>query len=264
MREPLRILMLAANPIDRNKLALKTERELLRNKMSDNIEAGSCDLKMEWATRAEDLKQALRENQPHIVHFSGHGHDESICLEDDDRKSRPLSKRELGLLFNQSRNRIRVVVLNACYSARQVDALTELVDFVIGTTVPITDAAALRFTNDFYRAIATGGTVREAFSKAKANSDDPSGHGSQYEMLVRPGADETTPLLPPSANNLIKVRIGKLKAKQANVGDTITEGAIPLPVARSSHNENTQIDFQCEDMDLDTLNAATDIWKQSR
>src|SRR5215510_2563061 len=100
-REALRILMLAANPLDQYRLEVTEEYRLLRNKMHDKNEAGTCDLRLEWAASAENLKQALRENRPHIVHFAGHGHDESICLEDDDRKSRPLSKRELGMLFNQ-------------------------------------------------------------------------------------------------------------------------------------------------------------------
>ena len=100
----LRILMLAANPIDRNRLALTEEYRLLRGKLFDNIDAGSCDLRVEWAARAADLKRALRETQPHIVHFSGHGGDEHISLEDEERKSRPLSKTNLQLLFNSSRN----------------------------------------------------------------------------------------------------------------------------------------------------------------
>ncbi len=263
MREPLRILMLAANPVDRNRLALTEEYRLLRGKMFDNIDSGSCDLRVEWAARAADLKRALRETQPHIVHFSGHGGDESISLEDDERKTRPLSKVKLELLFN-SRNRIRVVLLNACYSARQAENLSELVDFVIGTTVPIADAAALRFTNHFYRAIATGGTVREAFSKAKANTDDPKGHGSQYEMLVRPGADETTPLLPPSASFEGTVEVEEeIRAKEMNLAAKIIEGdpgSLPAP----SPNDKKKMHLKTKRVTAGTFNFAGTILKQPK
>ena len=254
----LRILMLAANPIDRNRLALTDEYRLLRGKLFDNIDGGSCDLRVEWAARATDLKRALRETQPHIVHFSGHGGDEHISLEDDERKSRPLSKVKLELLFNSSRNHLRAVVLNACYSVRQAENLSELVDFVIGTTVPITDAAALRFTNEFYKVIAVGGTVREAFTKAKAVTDD---RKEQYDMLVRPGADETTPLLPPLATTTIGFKVGKLKAQEVNVADTIIVGSVH-PLEKPSSNENTKIDFQVEDADTGTVNTAKVIRKQ--
>ncbi|HEU4767473.1 MAG TPA: CHAT domain-containing protein [Pyrinomonadaceae bacterium] len=263
MREPLRILMLAANPIDRNKLALTKEYQLLRNKMFDNTEAGSCDLRMEWAVQAESLKQALRENRPHIVHFSGHGHDEIICLEDDERKSRALSKRELGMLFNQSRSQIRVIVLNACYSARQAEHLSELVDFVIGTTVPIADAAALRFTNEFYRAIAIGGTVREAFNKAKKVTDD---RREQYELLVRPGADETTPLLPPATATTIRLKVGNLKVNdELNIGRRIFEGFNPVDLPEPNSNEKTDLEIEANDISAGKANVtANDIWKQAK
>src|SRR5689334_6503378 len=132
-REPLRILMLAANPIDRYRLALTEEYRLLRDNMYLNSEAGACNLHMEWAASAKHLQRALKAVKPHILHFSGHAADDCICLEDDERKSHPLSKRELGLLFSQTRSWLRVVVLNGCHSAPQAGSLIELVDFIVGT-----------------------------------------------------------------------------------------------------------------------------------
>jgi hypothetical protein len=258
--------MLAANPIDQNRLALTDEYRLLRSKLFDNIDAGSCDLRVEWAARAADLKRALRETQPHIVHFSGHGNDESISLEDDERKTRPLSKVKLELLFNSSRNQIRAVVLNACYSARQAESLSELVDFVIGTTVPITDAAALRFTNDLYRVIAMGGTMREAFNKAKASTEDPTGHGNHYEMLVRSNADETTPLLPPSRANTITLKARNIRiSEDLNVGRRIFEGFDPRELPEPMSNEKTELVIEADEIDAGRANVtANDIWKQAK
>lgn len=219
--EPLRILMLAANPIDKNKLALKKEYRLLRRKMLPNIEAGSCDLRREWATTAEDLQDALTAFKPHIVHFSGHGTDGCICLEDEERKSHPLSKRELGLLLNMAKSWLRVIVLNACCSGQQVDNLVQLVDFIVGTKVPVVDSAALQFTNDFYRTIAIGGTVREAFKKAQENTTQR----NVYELSVRPGADETTPLLPPKFRSKTVLKASeRIKAGTFNLAQEILEG----------------------------------------
>jgi hypothetical protein len=231
-KEPLRILMLAANPVDRNRLELTEEYRLLRGMVYPNSEAGACDLHVEWAARAEDLHRALMEFKPHIVHFSGHANDEVICLEDDERKSHALTKMELGLLFNLTRNWLRVVVLNACYSARQVTTLSELVDFVVGTNIPVSDQVALQFTDDFYRAIAKGDTVREAFNKAQKNTPPEA-----YELVVRPDADETTPLLPPIATIERVLDAKTIEADEFNFAREINEGQNASVDRTASSNE---------------------------
>ena len=249
--EPLRILMLAANPIDKNKLALKKEYRLLRRKMLPNIEAGSCDLRREWATTAEDLQDALTAFKPHIVHFSGHGTDGCICLEDEERKSHPLSKRELGLLLNMAKGWLRVIVLNACCSGQQVDNLVQLVDFIVGTKVPVLDSAALQFTNDFYRTIATGGTVREAFKRAQENT----AQRNVYELKVRPGADETTPLLPPIFSSEIDFEVSeRIKARRLTVARLILEGQDALYINRESlPNEKSSQKMRTKNVEADVF-----------
>jgi len=251
--------MLAANPVDCNRLALTEEYRLLRRMMYPNSEAGACDLHVEWAARAEDLHRALMEFKPHIVHFSGHANDEFICLEDDERKSHPLTKTELGLLFNLTRTWLRVVVLNACYSARQVETLSELVDFVVGTNVPIGDNAALQFTNDFYRTIATGGTVREAFNKAQKNT--PAG---AYELVVRPSADETTPLLPPVITNEMEIEADEIEADEFNFARRLLEGHNASANRTSSRNEKNSARIGAGRIKAKTFNFADVIAKQAK
>lgn len=58
---------------------------------------------------------------------------------------------------------IRLVVLNACHSVEQADALLEHVDFVVGVDGAIRDTAAKAFAVAFYRALASGRSVRVAF-----------------------------------------------------------------------------------------------------
>ncbi|HWS99949.1 MAG TPA: CHAT domain-containing protein [Pyrinomonadaceae bacterium] len=199
MSERLQILLLTANPADRLRLDLDNEYRLLRNMMHDNAEAGNCELMVEWAARPTDLLIALTKYKPHIVHFAGHGNESGICLEDDRGMSRPLGKELLPLLFKPSLKNLRLVVLNACCSASQVEQLGRLVDFIVGTKAPIEDDAAVRFTAHFYQALAVGDTTREAFHKAQgklAISGDKE-RAEQYELLVRAGADENKPLVPP-------------------------------------------------------------------
>lgn len=58
---------------------------------------------------------------------------------------------------------LRCVVLNACFTASQAQAIAEHVDCVIGTTREIDDNDALAFSTAFYRALAHGKSVRTAF-----------------------------------------------------------------------------------------------------
>ena len=258
-REALRILMLAANPVDRNRLELTEEYRLLRGIVFPNSEMGACDLRVEWAARAEDLHRALMEFKPHIVHFSGHANDKVICLEDDERKSHALTKMELGLLFNLTRNWLRVVVLNACHSARQVETLSELVDFVVGTNVPIGDQAALQFTSDFYRTIAYGGTVREAFNKAKKNAAPEA-----YELVVRPSADETTPLLPPIITNEMEIKADEIEAEQFDFARRISEGHNPSANRTPSRNEKNSARIVAGTIKTKTFSFADMITRQAK
>ncbi|MCB0851536.1 MAG: CHAT domain-containing protein [Bacteroidetes bacterium] len=68
-----KILFLAANPEDTGKLRLDQEfrdidEGLRRAKQRDNFELVS-----RWAVRPRDLRRAMIEETPNIIHFSGHG-----------------------------------------------------------------------------------------------------------------------------------------------------------------------------------------------
>jgi CHAT domain len=227
MSERLRILLLTANPMNRPRLDLENEHRLLRNMMHDNEEMGNCELQVEWAARQTDLLVALQRYKPHIVHFAGHGNDSGICLEDDEGMSRPLSKEQLSVLFSLSVERLRLVVLNACLSAPQAERLGQMVDYIVGTKSSIADNVAVRFTAHFYQALAVGNTVREAFHQAngKLAESGAQEQAEQYELLVRTGADESKPLLPPFASRRTRVAVEKMAAeKDINIGNVFNKG----------------------------------------
>jgi len=218
MTEPLRILILAANPVGTDRLALEAEHRLLRNKMRANADAGNCELLFEWAARLTDLKASLVSHSPHVIHFAGHGSRDGIYLEDDEGKSSPASKEQLIELFSSSREHLRLVVLNACFSARQVEAMSQSVDYVVGTKAAVADDTAVRFAAHFYGALAIGGTVREAYYKSQAELNaDHKERIDEYELLTRSGVDEAKPLLPPmlppTEENIMENSIGRLRAK---------------------------------------------------
>ncbi|MDZ7343962.1 MAG: SIR2 family protein [candidate division KSB1 bacterium] len=164
MNRPIKILFLAANPKGTEPLRLGEEvREidtaLLKAKFRDKFE-----IDQQHAVRVGDLQEHLLRYQPDIVNFSGHGSEESeIILEDNTGESKPVSARALSNLFALLKDNIRCVVLNACYSAGQAQAIAEHIDCVVGMSKAIGDDSAIRFAAAFYQALGFGRDVKTAF-----------------------------------------------------------------------------------------------------
>ncbi len=159
-----KILFLAANPSGTTQLRLDQEvraidQAILQTEFRDNF-----DIEQHWAVRVTDLPGHLLRHKPHIVHFSGHGSESSeIILEDDLGNSHPVSAGALGLLFSVRKDNIRCVVLNACYSERQAQAIAQHIDCVIGMSKAIGDSTAISFARAFYQALGYGEHVKAAF-----------------------------------------------------------------------------------------------------
>jgi hypothetical protein len=168
----LKILLLAADPqIGRKRLALDKEYRKIQDAIRDSKYRDSMELIVKYAARPQDLVQALYENSPHIVHFSGHGSDSSeILLLNEQDKSRPVDKAALSRFFGTRKGNIRLVLLNACFSRPQAQAITKHIDCAIGIPGPIEDDDAIDFAAEFYRAIGFGESIQSAFEHAKVNT----------------------------------------------------------------------------------------------
>jgi hypothetical protein len=158
-----KILILTANPKITAKLRLDEEvREigegLRRSKYRDRFEISSA-----WAVRLRDLRRALLDVEPHIVHFTGHGSVDGLLLEDDAGLAANVSRAALSGLFELFANRVECVILSACYSAQLATAINKHIDYVIGMRREIKDNAAIEFSVGFYDALGAGKNVEEAF-----------------------------------------------------------------------------------------------------
>ncbi len=160
----IKILFLAANPRDTNSLRLDEEVRAIDEVLSRSPFRDQFDLIQAWAVRVADLEEVLLDHQPHVVHFSGYGSESNeIILEDAGGSSREVSERALARLFGVLKDNIRCVVLNACYSKKQAQAIAEEIECVVGTPKAIGDTAAVNFASSFYRALAHGRDVQKAF-----------------------------------------------------------------------------------------------------
>ena len=168
-KKKMKILFLAANPMKSEKLALDEEFRSIKAKIRSAKHRDDVELSTDWAVRPTDLQQSLLEEEPTIVHFSGHGGGTiGLVMHSTSHSDESLvSSEALADLFRVLKNDIRVVVLNACYSEVQAKAIVEQIDFVVGMSESIGDEAARMFAASFYRGLSFGKSVKEAFELGK-------------------------------------------------------------------------------------------------
>jgi len=161
---PIKILFLAANQNDTSQLGLDEEIRGIDQALRQTEFRDRFELEQQWAVRVADLQSYLLRHQPDIVHFSGHGGRASeIILEDSEGNSQFVPSGALSQLFLIFKENIRCVVLNACYSEQQAQAIAQYLDCVIGMSKAVGDAAAISFATAFYQALGFGKDVKTAF-----------------------------------------------------------------------------------------------------
>ncbi|MCX6579080.1 MAG: CHAT domain-containing protein [Candidatus Aminicenantes bacterium] len=163
-RPKTRIQFLAANPSRTSPLKLGDEMKKIQTNLKTAREGDSLELKQEWAVTMETIMQALLDNSPDIVHFSGHGFKGGIIIQDDGGVEKILSGEDLGCLFKEFKDKIKCVILNACYSEPQARAIKEHIPYVIGMKTSIPDPAAVAFSTGFYQALGAGKSIPAAFN----------------------------------------------------------------------------------------------------
>ena len=167
-----KVLILAASPIGSARLQGYAEvREILDLRQASNCR-DDFEVKIIPAARPEDFYQALLNHRPEVVHFVGHGVENSgLMLETDDGGSQLVSGDRLKTWFEVAKS-VKCVILNACYSEVQGTAIAEVVPCVIGMAFSICDRAALEFSIAFYRTLFAGESYRDAFRIGKGEISD--------------------------------------------------------------------------------------------
>jgi hypothetical protein len=146
--------------------------------------------------RIDDLRRALLDCEPQIVHFSGHGTANNnivvennsgqlqqreayrlnspsggIALENNSGQMQLVSTKSLTDLFKSFQNKIECVLLNACYSEVQAEEIHKHIYCVIGMERSIRDDAAIKFAQGFYDVIGAGRNYEDAFQLGSNNID---------------------------------------------------------------------------------------------
>ena len=185
---PLRVLVVISSPTDLPELDVEQEWRRVQDTLAVRVAAGRIHLDRLEVPSKQALRDWLRVNDVHILHFIGHGdfdehlHDGVIYFTDRFGRSAKVSPSTLGPDL-RDHDSLRLVVLNACHSARAdtTDPYSGMAQglvqqdcaAVVAMQFPVSDGAAVSFTGEFYRSLAEGFPVDQAVTSArKAMLDD--------------------------------------------------------------------------------------------
>ncbi|ERT07908.1 hypothetical protein M595_2141 [Lyngbya aestuarii BL J] len=95
-----------------------------------------------------------------------------------------MSSEALAKLFKQFQTKVQCVVLNACYSEEQAQAIHQYIDCVVGMNKAVGDVAAINFSTAFYEALGAGKSYDKCFNFA-GNSIDLEGISESDTPQIR-------------------------------------------------------------------------------
>jgi len=229
MSDKVKILYLAANPRDTSSLRLQEEARDLEERIRSGPHGQHFSVVHYLAVRPRDLLRGLQEEQPHILHFSGHAtHDNEIVFQNEEGTSQPISSNDLRDLVEVFPGNLRLVLLVSCFGQKHAEALIQVIDFAIGMNQPLSDKGAVSFSAAFYQILAGGGSVRQAFDGARVlTSMEGRPVFASSDFLVKPGANadqsfikelrqENGDAISPPSNSAIT------RLKDVTAGDVIT------------------------------------------
>jgi hypothetical protein len=167
--QPTTVLFLAANPVAVPALQLAEECRAIEDKIRAAKFRDQIRLRSRWAARPDDLLQALNEDSPSVLHFSGHGAgDQGLYFQSEDGNAERVGAEGLAQVMQAAGASVVLVVLNACYSEVQAQVLVAHVPCVIGMSSAIGDKAAIVYAASLYRALAFGRSVANAHAQGLA------------------------------------------------------------------------------------------------
>lgn len=161
---PIRILFVLACPRSREQLATQEEIRQIQQELRAAAHRDRFTHEVALAATYGDLRKALREHKPHILHIACHGTPEAELIFNDERGGEMrVDAATFVDLLDVLKENLRLVVLNACHSTAITRDVAPLVNLVIGMRGAVSDNSAIAFSQVFYESIAAGDTVERSF-----------------------------------------------------------------------------------------------------
>jgi hypothetical protein len=175
---PLRVLVVVSSPRDLPPLAVEREWQALQTELAPLVGDGRLEVRRVEPPTIEQLGRELLNGPWHVLHFIGHGEQttSSLAFCDAGGGANFVSAETLAVTLADAVE-LRLVVLNACHSARasERDAFGGVAQELLERSVPavvamqfaISDAAAIAFAGRFYAAVSHGWAVDRAVGEAR-------------------------------------------------------------------------------------------------
>ncbi|AVX22939.1 Uncharacterized protein ALO42_02427 [Pseudomonas syringae pv. atrofaciens] len=167
--EQILILFFGADPGRKSEKALDLQNEIrgVNSHIRASKHRDALKVNSHWAVRAEDLLQALDENEPAVMHFSGHGTSAGhLVLESPNGEPHLVPLEGMLRAIAGSARYLKLAVFNCCHSLELAERCSVNVHAAIGMDGAIADEAAKDFAARFYASIGFGQDIREAFNRA--------------------------------------------------------------------------------------------------
>lgn len=162
------ILFLAASPRESNPLQLGEECAEIQRELKMTPHRDDFCFESRWAVSIDELMRYLTELDPTVIHFSGHGGQGGLVLQDEQGRPQPVPARALAMMVTAAARSVRTVVLNACYSSVHAEMLRTRVDCIVGMDGAIGDQAARAFAVRFYGALGNRRSIGNAVAQGIA------------------------------------------------------------------------------------------------
>ena len=159
------ILLFAFANDEAYRLCLEIEERSLREALADADRRKEIEYKPIGQASLDDIYNTFNNfnDQIYIFHYGGHSDAEFLRLSGSHGRSD-----SLATLFGQQDN-LKLVFLNGCSNQAQVEGLfAKGVPAVIATKAPVGDSEAYKLAEQFYKALAGGKNIRQAFEAAAA------------------------------------------------------------------------------------------------
>lgn len=225
------ILFLAANPRGTNVLALDREARAIEAELEACGYRDWFEFKTRWAAEPMDLLRALRKLKPTVVHYSGHGGHDGLWFQTADGRGKVVAGAALARTFGAAGASVKLVVLNACYSDAQAEALLAHVDCVVGMAGAVQDHVARTFAIGFYGGLGERVSVAAAYqqgcaaisleegahvSHPRRDVDDAGAPADPIDedrarLAVRPGVDASQLVLIPESSSSVPAGARRLE-----------------------------------------------------
>lgn len=180
-----KILFLTSNPADTSRLRIDKEVRDIQEGLKRSNKRENFEFEIRVATRPRDLSRAILDENPQILHFSGHGEVDGIILEDEQGISQVVTTDAIAGLFSMFGDTIKCVILNSCYSEKQATEIAKHIPYVIGMSKAVPDNTAISFATSFYDALGAGKDIAFAFKFGVSNISLEGLSGNEIPILLR-------------------------------------------------------------------------------